>query len=367
MKRLVQLFWVFFCISISVVGGGYVIISVADRLVTRKGWFKEGELFEMLPVFQMTPGLIATHTAVCVGRRVAGGWGALVAVTAAILPSILIFLAVSLAYDRLPVENAHVGAAFCGVRAAETGIIAAALWRSWPRMVRGPFAYVLLALAFGALALGVETQFVLLAAMLVGVLAEFSPRPSGGPKRMFRSSWFALLLFFEYGLLGFGGGFVLLPMYLEDFVGPAAPYLQLATDEFSNVIALTQITPGPIGINGATYFGFRLAGVPGAVLASLALILPGTLLIYLILRSLERFQSSRLVKGVMGGVRPASAALMAVVLIAFLKVSVVTDEGRFDLFALALVVLSTLLAASRRVNVILVIVVGAALALLRGW
>ena len=117
-------------------------------------------------------------------------------------------------------------------------------------------------------------------------------------------------IFLKYGALAFGGGYVLVPMYIRDFVGAAAPCLQLPAEEFANLMALTQMTPGPIGINAATFFGFRLGGVLGAALATVALVLPGSILLSLALASMERFSESRVVKGILAGVKPVTMSLM---------------------------------------------------------
>ena len=71
---------------------------------------------------------------------------------------------------------------------------------------------------------------------------------------------------------------MLVPMYMEEFVGPNAPLLQIAPEEFSNVIALTQMTPGPVSVNAATFFGYRMGGVAGALLATVCLLLPSLFL-----------------------------------------------------------------------------------------
>ena len=170
---------------------------------------------------------------------------------------------------------------------------------------------------------GVAVPWVILAEMALGLAvpeagASTPPGEGGGrPPRRFRSSWLPLLLFLKYGALCFGGGFVLVPMYIQDFVGPGAAWLQISSEEFANLMALTQMTPGPIGVNGATFFGYRLAGVPGAVMASAALLLPGSLVLYFVLRSLDRFRENRVVRGIMRGARPASVALMLCALWAF--------------------------------------------------
>ena len=191
--------------------------------------------------------------------------------------------------------------------------------------------------------------------MLVGISSEFVP-PRG--KKFQSPAWLGLLLFLKYGALCFGGGFVLVPMYMEDFVGEAAPYLQVTAEEFSNLMALTQMTPGPIGVNGATFFGYRLAGVLGSVVASAALLLPGSLLAFVAFRSLERFSASRVVKGLLTGVRPASVALMAVALWAFAKMCVVTvgDDGiAFSPLAALLVAAACAGTLSRRIGVVKIV------------
>ena len=318
MKRLLEIFWEFFRVSLFVVGGGYAIIAVADAACARRKWTREGELVEALPVFQMVPGLIAAHTAVYVGRRLAGVAGAAVGVFAVALPSVAIFTLVSAGYDGAPLGNPYVVSAFTGLRAALVGIIAATLVRGWRRSLPDFKSHVYMVLALAALFLGVPVWQVVLVAVAAGLMTALAPaRSAEGGERRFRSSLVPFLLFLEYGALCFGGGFVLVPMYMQDFVGPSAAFLQISPEEFANLMSLTQMTPGPIGVNGATFFGYRLAGVPGAAFASAALLLPGSIILYVVLRSLERFSGSRIVRGIMRGARPASVALMLCALWAF--------------------------------------------------
>ena len=324
MRRLAQLFWELFKISLFVVGGGYAIIVVADDVFAKRGWTKEGEIVGQLPVFQMVPGIIATHVAVYVGSKVAGRVGAAVGVAAVALPSVVIFTLVSMGYDSIPLDSPRLVSAFTGLRAALAGVVAATVIRGWRKNVDSVFAYAVVAAAVLAIGFfGVAVALVILAAMALGLAvpeaaAEAAPgKGEGRPPRRFRSSWLPLLLFLKYGALCFGGGFVLVPMYVQDFVGPGAAWLQISSEEFANLMALTQMTPGPIGVNGATFFGYRLAGVPGAVMASAALLLPGSLVLYFVLRSLDRFRENRVVRGIMRGARPASVALMLCALWAF--------------------------------------------------
>ena len=364
MVKILQLFWELFKISLFVVGGGYAIIAVADDVFARRGWTKEGELLDHLPVFQMVPGIIATHVAVFVGRRVAGPVGAAVGVAAVALPSVVIFTFVAAGYDALPLENAALKSAFVGLRAGLTGVIAATIARGWLRSLPDGFAYIVGSASLFALLQGVAVPWVLVGAMASGIALQFAARGAdeGAGTRRFCASWLPLLLFLKYGSLCFGGGFVLVPMFIEDFVGPSASFLNITSDEFANLMALTQMTPGPIGVNGATYFGYRIAGVVGAVLASAALLLPGSMMAYAVLGSLERFRGNRVVKGVMRGVRPASVALMLVALCAFAKMSVV-GEGGINFAGVAIAALSLAAMLSRRINVVALVALSALLGL----
>lgn len=365
MKRLAALFWELFRISLFVVGGGYAILAVADDAFAKRGWTEEGELVDRLPVFQMVPGLVATHTAVYVGNKVAGWLGALVGVVAVAIPSVAIFTFVSAGYAALPLGNPWLVSAFVGLRSALTGIIAATVLKGAKKLL-DPFSAVLFVLSLAALAAGgAPVWAVLLAAMAVGIVSEFVPARGSGGRRFQTPAWLGLLLFLKYGALCFGGGFVLVPMYIEDFVGAAAPYLQIPAEEFSDLMSLTQMTPGPIGVNGATFFGYRLAGVWGAVAASAALLLPGSVLAFLAFRSLDRFKASRFVQGLLRGVRPASVALMSVALWAFAKMCVFDAGMKVDFLAVALVALSAYLAFGKKMNVVLLVVLCAAASSLR--
>ena len=314
---LARLFFEFFKISLFVVGGGYAILAVADRVFSGKlKWTKEGELIEELPVLQMIPGLIAGNTAIYVGHKMAGRLGAAVALMAVALPSFAIFLAVTCGLAHLPMGNPWVIGALEGARCALTGILAGTVWKAWRKNVSGlygPFAAVAATVAI--LVFGVNTALVLLVAMLFGPGLELQGRT-------FCSIGSIPLVFLKYGLLSFGGGYVLVPMYMEEFVGPAAPLLQIPAEEFSNVIALTQMTPGPISINAATFFGYRLGGVGGSLLATACLLLPSWFLLVWALNSLEKWKANRIVRGLLRGVRPATVGLLLAATYAFMSMSV---------------------------------------------
>lgn len=338
MKKLLRLFFEMFKIALFVVGGGYAIIAVADDVFSRKlKWTKDGELVENLPFFQMFPGIMAGHCAVYVGRKVAGIVGAAVALAGVVLPSLFIFTIVSMGYDAIPVENPWLVAVFCGLRAAITGVVAGMVVRGWSKSVSGVYGYSAMALALLMLLAGLNPAAVMVLAMVAGIVREFAA--GGAGVRRFNSLGLVVPVFLKYGVLAFGGGYVLVPMYIRDFVGVDASILQLPAEEFANLMALTQMTPGPIGINAATFFGFRLGGVTGAVLATAALVLPGFILLLCALASMERFSESRVVKGIFAGVRPVTMSLMLSATWSFSGMSLwhVSPQGGFSVNGVAMV------------------------------
>lgn len=119
-----------------------------------------------------------------------------------------------------------------------------------------------------------------------------------------------LRLFFEFfktGLFAVGGGLATIP-FLQD-MGAATGWFTDA--DLTTMIAVSESTPGPIGINMATYVGFQTAGLPGSVIATLGIITPSIIVIILVARILSKFRQSILVESVFRGLRPASTALIA--------------------------------------------------------
>ncbi|MBQ6247652.1 MAG: chromate transporter [Kiritimatiellae bacterium] len=328
-----RLFWRMFAISAFVLGGGFAIIAVADEVFSKKlKWTEEGEITGQLPVFQMVPGMICTNTAIYVGNKVAGPLGAAVALAGTVLPSLVIFTVVTVCYGAIPADNPYLSAAFSGLRAALAGVIAALVARGWSKNVRGLYGYAAVVVATALLGWWkVPAAPVVLGAAVAGIALEALRRSGGACRRsrLFCPAFLALpLLFLKYGSLAFGGGYVLVPMYMADFVGPAAPHLNLSPEEFANVMALTQMTPGSISVNCATFFGYRMCGTLGSVVATVAMVLPNYVLLLLVLRSLDKFKSSTVVSGLLAGIRPATTALMAVAAFAFAGMSVWTrTEG----------------------------------------
>lgn len=151
-----------------------------------------------------------------------------------------------------------------------------------------------------------------------------------------------LRLFFEFfktGLFAVGGGLATLP-FLSDMADSTGWFTQA---QLADMIAVSESTPGPIGVNMATYVGFTTAGVPGAATATLGLITPSVIIILVIAAFLKNFRSNRWVRAVFYGLRPASGGLIAaaglsVCGIALLNPGAGLSLSMFNLPAIALAV-----------------------------
>ena len=134
--------------------------------------------------------------------------------------------------------------------------------------------------------------------------------------------------FFKVGLFAVGGGMATLP-FLKD-IGTSTGWYSYT--ELMNMLAVSESTPGPIGINMATYVGFTVGGIPGAVIATVGEVTPSIIVILVVAAMLKRFRDSRLVANAFYGLRPAStgligAACVTVVLEVLTHVTVQTTAG----------------------------------------
>ena len=156
--------------------------------------------------------------------------------------------------------------------------------------------------------------------------------------------------FFKTGLFAVGGGMATLP-FLYD--------ISTRTGWFTNamladMVAVSESTPGPIGVNMATYVGYTTAGIPGAVIATLGLITPSVIIILLIARALKAFKSNPLVEAGFYGLRPCSIGLIAaacylVIKIALFHPEVYAETGRLaDLFNVKAIALAAVLLVCTR-------------------
>ena len=167
-----------------------------------------------------------------------------------------------------------------------------------------------------------------------------------------------LQLFLSYlkiGFFGFGGGYAMLSLIHSEVVVRNG---WLTNGEFSDIVAISQMTPGPIAINSATYIGYEVAGFGGSVVATVAVCLPALTIMMLITRFFLRLRDNRYVQGVVMGMRPVVVGMIASA--ALLLIFPHSADGRsfIDGWSWAIFI-GVLLASVKKVNPILLIVLSA--------
>lgn len=176
-----------------------------------------------------------------------------------------------------------------------------------------------------------------------------------------------LSLFVSYlkiGFFGFGGGYAMLSLIHSEVVVRNG---WITNSEFTDIVAISQMTPGPIAINSATYIGYEVAGIFGSVVATTAVCLPALTLMMLITHFFLRLQHNRYVRGAVMGMRPVVVGMIASA--ALLLILPHDTEGRsfVDGWSWAIFAL-TLLLSARKVNpIILILLSGIAGVLIYGF
>lgn len=115
------------------------------------------------------------------------------------------------------------------------------------------------------------------------------------------------LMFFRIGIFSFGGGYAMLPLIFQS----VQDFGVMSAAEFSRLVALSQVTPGPVAVNAATYVGFNYMGVGGAAAATFGVALPSFILVLTAMHFIDKFNENKGLQAVFGGIRPATVGLIA--------------------------------------------------------
>lgn len=162
--------------------------------------------------------------------------------------------------------------------------------------------------------------------------------------------------FFQVGLFSVGGGYAAVPLIKEQVV---EHYGWMTMAQFTDIITISEMTPGPVAINSATFVGMRIAGIAGAIVATLGCILPSCVIVLTLAYFYFRYQNVSIVQGILGGLRPAVVALIAsaglsILLLAFFGGAEVgfghIPFDRLDWLAIALFAVALLLLRKTRLN-----------------
>lgn len=345
-------------------GGAMAVIAAIEReLVDRLKWVSHEAYTEAAGLGQSLPGAMANNALALLGYRL-GGWpGAALLMGGYVLPSFLLMLTFALFYEALRgvmvVDAALVGLspAVVAVVAAVTVSLAARLadrrdgegafdaaWRA-----RGPLLAALVAavavagfgfgapeviLLFGALSLVRTLVAPRLAALVPLVLPAL---PGAAPGSRLEAFGHVFGVFLATGATTFGGGYVMVPVLERQLVHSG----WIGAREFVDAIALGQVTPGPVVIT-ATFVGYRVAGLAGALFGTAAVFAPGFLLALVLATSMERVREQPAVKAFLAGLKPAIAGVMAAAVVSLAR------SGLHDAIGWAIAALAFAALLSRR-------------------
>lgn len=124
--------------------------------------------------------------------------------------------------------------------------------------------------------------------------------------------------FLQIGLFSFGGGYASVPLIQSQVVDL---YHWMDKTEFVDIITISQMTPGPVAINCATFVGIRVGGIPGALVATLGCVLPSCVIVLILAWIYKKYRNLPIIQGILGGLRPAIVALIASAGVSILQTS----------------------------------------------
>ncbi len=116
------------------------------------------------------------------------------------------------------------------------------------------------------------------------------------------------LSFLQIGALSFGGGYAAIPL-IQNQVVDTHSWMSMA--EFTDLVTISEMTPGPVAINSATFVGLKIAGLPGALAATLGCVLPSCIIVMLIAKLYLKYRDLSLLQGILSALRPAVVAMIA--------------------------------------------------------
>lgn len=272
----------FYFLRLGVLGFGGPIAAIAQMhrdLVEERGWMTNEHFQQVFPLIKSMPGPISFQTAVYFGRYRAGFWGAVLAAFGLVFPSFLLMVALAHFHSQFE-QAAWIRSLMLGFHAGAVSLIAFALIALSRGLTRESRFWIAIVVGFVALEFfHVSEVIVILGTAAIALAFEFRPKKLAAfalvaaPVVAVSSSNVLLELFwvcFKSGAVVFGTGLAIIPL-LENAI--VHQYHWLSAPEFMDALAFGQLTPGPVVIT-VTYVGYKILGLGGALLATIAIFLP---------------------------------------------------------------------------------------------
>ncbi|MGW0588780.1 chromate efflux transporter [Streptosporangium sp. NPDC002607] len=342
-----------------------------DELVRRRGWVSDERFVDLIGAVNLIPGPNSTELAIHLGYDRARWKGLIAAGVCFILPAFAIVLALAWSYVRYGRTPAAEGLLY-GIKPVVVAIVVWALAGLLRTAIKGRLTALVATVALALYLLGVNELLVLAAGGLVVMAAGTRhvwlprrgspglvlvpllvgprfPDPTGGRLTEL------FLTFLKIGSVLYGSGYVLLAFLEGDFVRRLG---WITRDQLLDAISIGQLTPGPV-FTTATFIGYVIAALPGAVLATVAIFTPSFVLVGLLTRLVDRIRGRAWSSAFLDGVNATALALMAGVTLQL------AGDAFVDPLTVTLAVLALLLQWRTRLNTAWFIAVAAAIGLAR--
>ncbi|GBD16414.1 putative chromate transport protein [bacterium HR26] len=321
--------WVALKLGLTAFGGPAAHIAMLrEEVVARRRWLSEQYFLDLIGATNLIPGPNSTEMVIHCGYLRAGWRGLITAGTLFITPAALMVLGFAWAYVRWG-STPEAGWLLYGIKPVIIAIVGQALWGLARTAVRSAFLAAVGLAALVLYFLGVNEIAILFGGAIVVLLARIAQRWSAGsaaivvplsglplpalslaaPAAVPVSLVQLFLTFLKIGAVLYGSGYVLLAFLRRDFVERLG---WLTDQQLLDAVAVGQFTPGPV-FTTATFVGYLVAGLPGAVLATIGIFLPSFLFVAAIEPFVPRLRGSRWTAPLLDGVNVAAVALMAAV------------------------------------------------------
>ena len=381
--RLKELARLFFKLGVIGFGGPNAHIAMMeDEVVKTRQWLSRDQFLDLLGATNLIPGPNSTEMAIHIGYLYAGWLGLMVAGVGFILPAVLITTGFAWGYAAFGAVP-QVAFLLYGIKPAVLAVVLDALWRLSKKAVKTrKLLVVAIAVALLVWFAQVNEIIALLLGGLLGMIWLQLPdqgnssdeqalvigiaigAASKAPAEIAATSqvslWKLGLSFLKIGSILFGGGYVLLSFVQGELV---EGYGWLTQQQLLDAIAIGQLTPGPI-LSTATFIGYVIAGVPGAVVATVGIFLPSFIWVVALNPLIPYLRRSKWSSAFLDAVNVSALALMAVVTLQL----AISTLGRstapyIDIWAVLIAIASAVLAIRFRVNAAWLVLGGAAI----GW
>jgi chromate transporter len=323
-QRLTEVVGLFLKLGMTAFGGPAAHIAMMhDETVKRRKWLSDQEFLDLVGATNLIPGPNSTEMAIHIGFLRAGWPGLIIGGTCFIVPAMLIVLLLAWMYVRFGATPQAEWLLY-GIKPVVIAIIVQALWNLGQKAVQGVLTATVAVIVIVLYFVGINEIALLfvggLMVMLImnyrrlrrRIVAIFIPLSSVGILSYVSIPFSLLQLFLTFLKIGavlYGSGYVLLAFLRADFVARLG---WLTDQQLIDAIAIGQVTPGPV-FTTATFIGFVLGGVPGALLATLGIFLPSFIFVAISNPLIPRIRNSSWVSGLLDGVNVASLGLMAAV------------------------------------------------------